>query len=226
MTIITKDEFDNLPAAVKAEFKPEGDGFVLFKEDVSGLKKSQAQLLKEKKELEERFAGLDPDEYKALKAAQDQVADEKLKAAGEFDKLREQLETRHKIELEKARADHDSLLHNLKRESLKTLLTSPEIGVLPDRVKGIIAEGDLENVLEFVSDESGFRFKKKGGIGDEAELKEIFTGLKEKATWGFASNITPGSGALGSGNANGGQKQDLSSLPATARLTQLFEQKQ
>jgi hypothetical protein len=210
-TRISKADFDSLNDILKTEYIPDGDGYKLDAdyEDVTGLKNKSNELLAEIKRLKEQtkaYEGLDPAAArKAIEAAQ-AADDERLKAAGEFETLREQLEARHRGELEKAKADHDSLLQNLKRESLKTLLTSSDVGVLPDRVRGIIAEGDLENTLEFVADESGFRFKKKVGIGDEAELKELFTGLKERASWGFASDMSPGSGASGSNNNGGNAK--------------------
>jgi hypothetical protein len=207
-TKIGKADFEKLPDALKTEYIADGDGYKLDAdyEDVTGLKANRDEVLKqlaEAKKAMKAYEGLDPEAARKALETATAAEDEKLKAAGEFDKLREQLEQRHKAELDKAKADHDSLLQNLKRESLKTLLTSKDVGVLPDRVKGIIAEGDLENTLEFVSDEHGFRFKKKGGIGDAAELAEIFTGLKEKAAWGFAATGALGSGATGSDTRGG-----------------------
>ena len=46
---------------MKTKFVAEGEEYVLQEEDVSGLKTNKADLLKELKELKEKYGDLDPD---------------------------------------------------------------------------------------------------------------------------------------------------------------------
>lgn len=204
-TRISKADFDSLNDILKTEYIPDGDGYKLDAdyEDVTGLKSKRDELLAElakAKSQMKAFDGLDPEAArKALVAAQ-AAEDEKLKAAGEFEKLREQLEARHKAEVEKAVAERNTILSNLKREKLANVLT--EKGVLPDRVKYLL--GELDPQIELAATENGFQLKKIGGIGDAAEFEQIIASVKESSPFFFANDLTPGSGASGSGNGNGG----------------------
>ena len=204
-TRISKADFDSLNDILKTEYIPDGDGYKLDAdyEDVTGLKSKRDELLAElakAKSQMKAFDGLDPEAArKALVAAQ-AAEDEKLKAAGEFEKLREQLEARHKAEVERAVAERNTILSNLKREKLANVLT--EKGVLPDRVKYLL--GELDPQIELAATENGFQLKKIGGIGDAAEFEQIIASVKETSPFFFANDLTPGSGASGSGNGNGG----------------------
>ncbi len=202
---LSKADFDSLNDILKTEYIPDGDGYKLDAdyEDVTGLKSKRDELLAElakAKSQMKAFDGLDPEAArKALVAAQ-AAEDEKLKATGEFEKLREQLEARHKAEVEKAVAERNTILSNLKREKLANVLT--EKGVLPDRVKYLL--GELDPQIELAATENGFQLKKIGGIGDAAEFEQIIASVKESSPFFFANDLTPGSGASGSGNGNGG----------------------
>jgi DNA uptake protein ComE-like DNA-binding protein len=196
-TKLSKAEFETLPDALKAKFKAEGDdAYVLIEEDVEGLKKNKAELLKELKELRERFGDLDPDAARKAMELAAAAEDEKLRAAGEFDKLKSQLEERHKAEVEKARNDLNGLLASLKRERLTNVLT--EKGVLPDRAKYLVHELDKE--VELVNDANGFQLRKVGGIGDAVEFDAMIENVKQTSPFFFAATTASGSGASGSSN--------------------------
>src|SRR6476646_3088204 len=85
MTKITKAEFETLPEALKAECIDDGDAYVLQKEDVEGLKKSKAEILAEKKRIQD-----ERDELAKFKADQDAAkakeAEDLLLKQGEFEK--------------------------------------------------------------------------------------------------------------------------------------------
>lgn len=203
-TKLGKADYEKLEDTLKTLYIADGDGFKLDAdyEDVTGLKAKRDELLKDLKEkqaLLAKFEGLDPE---AAKAALDKLTaaeDEKLKAAGEFDKLKEQLELRHKTELEKATAEKSAILTNLKREKLANALT--EKGVLPDRVKYLL--GELDAQIELASTDNGFQLKKIGGIGDATEFDAIIDGVKQTSPFFFAADNASGSGASGSGNGGG-----------------------
>ncbi len=198
---IKKDEFDNLPDALKPKFKAIGDDYELIEEDTSGLKKSKEDLLVELKTLKEKFNGIDPDEATAALAAAKAAAEEGLAKRGEYETLLKEKEAAWQKRIDDLTADKTTILQNLKSERVKTLCA--ERGILPERVRSAIAEGDLDNIFELESGESGFSLKKKGGIGDAADIDAIFTELKTKAPWTFAADNASGSGASGSGNTGG-----------------------
>lgn len=201
---IGKADHEKLDDTLKTLYIPDGDGFKLDSdaEDVTGLKAKRDELLKdlkEKQKLLEQFEGLDPAAAKrALETAQ-AAEDDKLKAAGEYEKLKEQLEARHKTELEKERVEKSTILTNLKREKLANVLT--EKGVLPDRVKYLL--GELDTQIELASTDSGFQLKKIGGIGDATEFDAIIEGVKTTSPFFFAANNASGSGASGSDKSGG-----------------------
>lgn len=165
------------------------------------LKQNQELLaeLKKLKPLAKQAEGFDFEKAKAAIEAQDKAEQDRLTKKGEWDKLKEQLELRHTAALEKAKADYDGLLSNLKREKLTNTLI--EKGVLPDRAKYLVA--DLDAQLELVSDEKGFSLKKIGGVGDSIELDAVFESVKQSSPFFFAATGASGSGASGSQAAGG-----------------------
>lgn len=193
---ITKAEYDALPDSLKAKFEADGDGYQMVEEDVEGLKKSKADILREKKELQDKLADLE--KFKTEhEAAANEAAQKELEAAGKY---KEALAEREKAWQERdaeKEARINSILGNLHRERLQTELTKR--GVLPDRVSYIAGEF-LANT-EFVESDGGFVLKKKGGIGDAAEFEAMIEAAKKSTPFFFAPNGASGSGASGSGGS-------------------------
>ena len=210
-TKISKADHDDLDDSLKTLYIADGDGFKLDAdfEDVTGLKNKAAELLAEQKKLKAAMAGfdgIDPEEYKALKAAAEKAEDEKLKASGDIDAIRAQYEERVKAEVakvqlafEQQQSENAAILATLKRERLANILT--EKGVLPDRVKYVVHEMDGET--ELIRGDNGFDIRKKGGIGDAPEFDAMIEGVKTHSPFFFAATNAAGSGASGSDN-NGG----------------------
>lgn len=200
-TKITKAEFDALPDSLKTKFEAAGDEFALIEEDVEGLKKSKADILKEKKDLQDKL-----DEALRFKAEHEKAKEaeetEKQKEAGQFAELEKKL--RDKIA--EVEADRDAkvggILGNLKTERLKNLLI--EKGVLPDRAN--YALHDLSEQFDLESGEQGFTLKLKSGIGDPKEIDATIDGLKQKSPFFFAASGASGSGASGSDKSGGNAK--------------------
>lgn len=179
--------------------------------DEKAKKATKPELVQELEELKKFKSDHEADQQKAAQAD--------LEAKGKYDEAIAAKEKAWNERLEAKERDQAKLLENLKRESLKNFLTDPKIGVLPDRVKAVIAEGDLDNILDFEFGDSGPTFKKKGGIGDEPELAAIFADLKEKAAWGFAASSASGSGASGSnGDGGGSSAQKWAGLPRSEKV--------
>jgi len=206
-TKLDKVSYEALHDELKKEYIPDGDGYKLDAdyEDVTGLKAKRDELLKEltdaKKQMK-AFDGLDAEAAKKALETAMAAEDEKLKAAGEFERLQALKDERHKADLDKATAETQKILANLKREKLANALT--EKGVLPDRVKYLI--GELDGQLELASTDNGFSLKKIGGIGDAAEFDGIIESVKTNSPFFFAADGASGSGASGSDGTGGSAK--------------------
>jgi len=199
MTIITKAEFDTLPESLKPKFKADGENYSLQEEDVDGLKRSKAEILAEKKRIQDEADAMKKrlDEIDANKSAEET---ELMKKRGEFEELEKKL--RDKLtETETAKAQRENeLLGKFKLERLQNELISK--GVLPDRAKYALSE--LAEKVELVSDEKGFNLKVLGGIGDAKEFDALIEGMKATSPFFFAPNGASGSGASGSEGNGGG----------------------
>jgi len=203
MTIITKAEFDTLPESLKPKFKADGENYSLQEEDVDGLKRSKAEILAEKKRIQDEADAMKKrlDEIDANKSAEET---ELMKKRGEFEELEKKL--RDKLtETETAKVQRENeLLGKFKLERLQNELISK--GVLPDRAKYALSE--LAEKVELVSDEKGFNLKVLGGIGDAKEFDALIEGMKATSPFFFAPNGASGSGASGSeGNGGNAAKQ-------------------
>jgi SMC interacting uncharacterized protein involved in chromosome segregation len=199
MTTISKAEFDALPDSLKTKFEAAGgDSYAMIEEDVEGLKKSKAQILQEKKDLQSKLDELSKfkSEMEQKKSAEEEA---QMKKAGEFAELEKKL--RAKItELEESHTNEKTtLLNSFKTERLKNELTAK--GVLPDRAKYALA--DIAGQVDLVPGEEGFSLKVKNGIGDAKEFDALIDGLKQSSPFFFASNAASGGGASGSQGNNG-----------------------
>ena len=171
--------------------------------DAEAVLKQNAELLAEVKKLKplaKKAEGFDFDAASAAIEAQTKAEQDRLTKKGEWDKLKEQLDTRHATELGKAKDELNNLLSNLKRERLTNVLT--EKGVLPDRAKYLVHE--LDSQVELESTDEGFRLKKIGGIGDATEFDAMIENVKSTSPFFFAAQGASGSGASGSQNNGSG----------------------
>lgn len=200
-TTITKAEFDALPDALKAKFEAKGEGYTLIEEDVEGLKKSKAEILQEKKELQAKLAEFE--KFKAeIEAKKSEEEEAKQREAGQFAELEKKLRDKIKEVEEAAQAKEQQFLSNLKSERLKNLLA--EKGVRPEMTKYALMDADGQ--FELVADENGFNLKLKDGIGDAKEIDGFVAKLRESTPDFFKPNASPGSGASGSGTNGGNGK--------------------
>lgn len=201
-TKITKAEFDALPESLKTKFVASGDAYDLIEEDVEGLKKSKADILKEKKELQDQLTELA--KFKAdheAKEAEAAIADNEAK--GKYEEAIAAKEKAWNERFEAANAEKTSLFADIKRERLTNELVKR--GALADRAGYLV--GELDAALELTKDESGqFKLTKKGGIGDAAEFDAVIEAAKQKTPFFFAASGASGSGASGSGTGTGTSK--------------------
>lgn len=92
--------------------------------DVSGLTKNRDELLREKKRLEEKYAGIDPQKYQELLRQREVEERRSLEGKGAWEALEQQLKDRHSQEL-KAREDRiGSLTHALEQHMVDAEATA------------------------------------------------------------------------------------------------------
>ena len=216
---ITKEDFDKLPESVKAKFTADGDGYSLQEEDVEGLKRSKAEILAEKKRIQDEADAMKKrlDEIDASKSADEE---EKLKAAGAFKELEDKLRAKLTETETKAAEREAGLLSNFKNERLTNELIKR--GVLADRAKYALA--DIADQVDLVSDDSGFSLKVKNGIGDAKEFDTLIESVKTSSPFFFAANGASGSGASGS-DGNGGGGIDPSKMTPEQKIASAYETK-
>lgn len=196
MTKITKAEFEALPDSLKAKFTASGDDYVLQEEDVEGLKKSKAEILQEKKDLQAKFDELA--KFKAEHEANEQkVVQADLEAKGKYEEAIAAKEKAWNERFESEKLEKESLFADIKRERLTNELVKR--GALADRAGYLVGELDAE--MELVKGDSGYQLKKKGGIGDATEFDSVIEAAKQKTPFFFAANGASGSGASGSQTA-------------------------
>lgn len=193
---LSKAEYDALPDSLKTKFTAAGDDFEMIEEDVEGLKKSKAEILAEKKRLQD-----ERDELAKFKAEKEseaaKAAELDLEKKGEYEKLLAEKEKAYQERLEAATQKNEQIMSRLHREQLKSELTKR--GALPERVDYLA--NDLVAVTEFELSDDGYTIKKKGGIGDAAEFDAMVAEAKASKGFFFAASNASGSGASGS---NGG----------------------
>jgi hypothetical protein len=211
MTKITKAEFETLPESLKGKFTAQGEDYVLQEEDVSGLKQAKEDLLREKKELEKQFEGIDP---KAAKKALKELEDARLAAMSEEERHKEELKQK-RAELDAERAEKEQVLDGFKRKELELTLLSK--GVRKEYLD--LAAMKVANQVEVAKGENGLSLKVRDEVGD---FDKLTTGLKTNYPALFESSSASGSGASPS-NGNGTPVNN--DAPPVQRLTTLFESK-
>ena len=202
MTKITKAEFETLPDSLKSKFKAEGEDYILDEpsEDLEGLKRSKAEILAEKKRIQEENEALK--KFKAeheAELAKAQEAD--LEAKGKYAEAIATKEKAWNDRFDAEKAEKESLFADIKRERLTNEIVKR--GGLPDRAHYLVNE--LDGETELFKDESGkHSLRKKGGIGDAAEFDSVIEAARQRSPFIFAANGASGSGASGSNGNSGG----------------------
>jgi hypothetical protein len=179
------------------------ESYELAEEDVEGLKKSKADILTEKKALQDKLDELT--KFKTEKEAEAQKAKvNKLEEEQEYKKALAEKEKAWNERFDAEKAEKESLFADIKRERLTNELVKR--GALADRAGYLV--GELDAHLELAKDEAGkFTLKKKGGIGDATEFDSVIEAAKQKTPFFFAASGASGSGASGSQQSSGSGNQ-------------------
>lgn len=184
--------------------------------ETDGLKKSQAQLLKEAKDAKAKlssYEGVDPEEFKRLKAAADDAERKRLAAEGDFKSLEQQLVQKYEKMVEQERgvaSRYRSSLeqHLIDAEAMRVLAEvsdSPAL-LLPhvkSRMKVFEQDGSF---AARIVDESGNVRIGKGQGSAPMTLSELMDEMKQDKSFALAFKGTGSSGggaAKSSGGAGG-----------------------
>jgi DNA-directed RNA polymerase subunit F len=170
---ITKEVFETLPDEAKAYFTETADGFDVPKEDVTGLKNKNAELLaelKKRSDITKQFDGLNPEEAR--------------KALAEMAKLEEQ-----------------KLLNKQKFDEVLARREAVALGVREDAVEDFAILLKTKHLKPF--DDNGTTVWKTHDETETVELEKFIPSLKESKAMYFKANNASGSGASGSQSSSG-----------------------
>ena len=208
------DNLDSVPEGARSFYEQKDGKFALKVEgleDVSGLKsalekeREAAKTAKAFKEL-----GLSPEEIRELKAAREKADEDKAKAAGEWDKLREKLSGQHAAELKKLQDQIAALEQSERGAVVKTGLmsalaeagaTEEGLSLLPDILQGRAKmENDNGKRVVKILDADGSPMLVKGR---DATFADLVAAASEKYPSLFKATTKPGSGTQPGGNGAG-----------------------
>jgi hypothetical protein len=192
---ITKAEHDALPDSLKTQFKPEGDGFVLEDEDVTGLKAKRDELLADLKRVKDDAAAK-AERLAALEREQAKIEDEKLTKKGEWDALRERMEAKHAEEVARLQKEIETRDQaQAERDLQMKLVTS---GVKPKYAEDLAAVLKSKHIKPV--NENGKMLWRTLDDTETVDLDKFIPTLRDTKGDFFESTLTPGSGASGGHN--------------------------
>jgi hypothetical protein len=181
----------------------------LADEQSVGLKANRDEILAEKKRLEKKLRdldGVDPEEFRALKAAAEEAEKKKAAAEGNWKQLEQQLIDRHTKELGKRDVREKALTAALEEELIDAAATralASEKGavdlLLPHvAAQMAVVEEDGRFVAVVVDDNGTPRLSENGKAGSRMTVNELVQEMKANERFGRAFE---GTGASGSGAA-------------------------
>lgn len=188
-------------------------------EDVSGLKSALAKERQEAKQAREKLTawdGVDPAEFKRLKAAAEEADRKKAAAEGDFKALEKQLIDRHQAELGGRDTKIGKLTKALEKRLVQAQLTTAltEANAKPTMLKLLVLEGARsirvretdEDFEEFVADDKGNPLV-ADGKGTPMTVKAfVEQTLKTQYPDAFQGTGSSGGGASRSTGGAGGKR--------------------
>lgn len=191
-------------------------------EDVSGLKsalqkerENNKALSQTKRQLEEQFGGIDPEEYQRLKDLEAHEEERKAEKKGEWDKLKEQMTTKHNEELGKRSERENKLLTALEKKTIDADAIAAlnehkgNVTLLLPHVKAHVrmVEEDGAFVARVVDDAGNPRVN---GEGNFLTVRELVSEMRDQETYAkaFENTVKSGGGTRpdGAGEGPGGKK--------------------
>lgn len=227
------DSLDELPKELHDLYEEKDGSFHLIPpegfisaddvEDVGGLKSALQKNREEKREnarklklLQEKFAGFDVDEYESLKAAQADAETQRLEAAGEWDKIKEQMITQHNADLAQKDAQIARLTGQLETVQIDSKVVEAiskaggNVELLKPHVRGRL-QLNSDDFSTTVLDSDG-KTPKVDGDGNPVTIETLISEMRKSETYASAfkaseqsgSGSEPGKGGDGPTGSNGG----------------------
>ncbi len=205
----------------------------LFDEREKGLKANRDEALREAKKAKEAlrgFDGVDPEDYRALKAAAEEAERKKAAADGDFKRLEEQLVARHKQEAEKYQAREAKLRAALDKRLVQAELTAAiarakgnaEL-LLPHAERFVRVKETDEDFLAYVADEKGNPLV-ADGAGTPMTFDMLVTEkLMPRFPAAFEGTGASGGGASRSAGGVGGSARTIAADDSAAFLANLAD---
>lgn len=195
-------------------------------EQVDGLKKKRDELLGDKKTLKDQMKAMQ-DQIDAINADKEKVEQEAAAKSGDINKVREQLEAKHKKDLEKIIAERDTYKNQLQSEIVDKGLTQ---ALIKAKVKPDVMEAVVDHIKTKFKGEIVEKDGKPLAQFDGKTVEEFVAGWTQTdigKNFVAADNNTGGgsNGANGNGKANTGMttkktmpRADFESLPPGDKL--------
>lgn len=193
-----------------------------LEQETAGLKKNQSEALKEAKAAKARLAayeGVDPEEFKRLKAAAEEAEQKKAAAEGDFSKLREQLIEKHNSELsakdKRMQKIEAALNRRLTTDELRKALTGkaqPEyMELLVEHGSKYVQPRETDDDFEYVVTDGKGNALVADGKGSPMTI-DLFVEqtLKSKFPGAFLGTGSSGGGATRSNAGGGGSVRQIS----------------
>lgn len=211
------DSLDAVAEPLRDQYtEGEGGKFYLSVEGVDalpsvrGLKNAHESTKTTKAELQkklEAFQGVDPEEFRRLKEAADQAEQDRLAGEGDFNRLREQMEARHRTEVEKRDGEIQKRDLFIERLVITNQLDAAldKADILPEYKRAARALL-MEEKPRVVHEGDEYRGIFKTDLGD-AEISAYVEewGKSDAAAPFKRASGTTGSGATGGGGKGGGE---------------------
>lgn len=204
MSKITKEEFNNLPTALKESFTPDGEEYVLKTEDVSGLKsalKKEREAKEAAEKLAKNFEGLNAEEIRKMISDRAKAKEDEDKKAGKFDEILRAKEDEWKKQFDAEKLRADTLERNFVEKQVESVMVSSlsASGVIPERLD--IAKRLMRDSIEYETRDGNpvLKFKDETGYAQEMKPDDFTAKWREKHPYFFQSE-----GKEGSGDRNGG----------------------
>lgn len=223
--VLTKEEHEALPdQLLKDVYAAKGDIFVLNADveshpDLAGLKTTVNTLRQERKKAEddlEKLRGLgDPEKARAALAKVQELEEQEAKKAGEWDKLKLQMQERHKQEttdLSQQIKDRDAEIERLVVDArINEALADPKLGVIspvaifPHVKQRVKAQKENGQWVPLVHDGKGGPVV-QDGAGNPMTIPGLIEDMRKNTSFAplFASRSTGGSGTPPNGSSAGG----------------------
>jgi hypothetical protein len=226
------DSLEAVPEALHGYYIEKDGKYHL--EDVTSLRNSMQHAKRERDEAKKRAQSVDrweklgksPEEIENLLAAQTKAEEDKLNKAGEWDKLKAQMNEKHQAEL-KAK---DDALGKLRQALERHLVDAAATNAIAE-AKGVpkLLLPHVRSSVRVVEEDGNFEVRvvddkgdpRVNGKGDPLTIADLVGEMRQSEVFGraFEASGRTGSGTPPNGSGGAGSP-DLSKLSAQVRLTE------